>query len=209
MTQYDHQYLFDLYPNYDYNAPTRPWEIHCRDNDGIRNCAWQMKSFHYWWIARQCVDSGEIGLSINIDNLPFCVHVDSRKGNGHIFASYDSIHKQFNGEKFSLIIASAFIPYYPCESGTPKCNGTEVAKGLDNLATLLKPSGVLIAAIMDETGPMNEGRSLRDSSYFTHAWTVRQFEKAVLGNIDGDLWGVDEFDTMKNDMSFNLVLRKK
>ena len=209
MAQYDHQYLFDLYPQYNYNAPTRPWAIHCRDNDGIRNCAWQMKAFHYFWLLKMCQDSGEIGLSINIDNLPFCIHADSRPGNGHIFTSLPSIHKLFNGEKFPLIVASALIPYYPCENNTPKCDGAEVARGLDDLATLLKPSGVLIAAIMDETGPMNEGRSLRDSSYFTHAWTSRQFEKAILGNISGELFDIEEFDTMKNDLSFNFVLRKK
>lgn len=206
---WEHDYLKSAFPQYDYNNPTKPWEIHTRDSDGIRNCAWQMKSFHYWWIVEQCEKTGEIGLSINIDNLPFCFHVDNREDNGHIFVHHNSIYKQFNREKFPLIVASALIPYSPCVSGVPKCDGTEVAKEIDKLASLLKPSGVLIAAILDETGPRNEGRSLKESSGFQHAWTASQFERTVLKEIKDDLWNVDEFDTFKSDMSFNLVLRKR
>ena len=206
---YSHPYLLDLFPSYDYRTPTRPWEINCRNNDGIRNCAWQMKSFHYWWIGEKCFKTGEIGLSINIDNLPFCIHTDNRRDNGHSFASLNSIYKLFTREKFPLIIASAFIPYFPCSAEIPRCEGREVAKAIDMLAGLLSPSGVLIGAIMDESGPLHEGRSLKESSHFVHAWTVRQFSRSILDNLDGSLWIIEEFDTFKNDMAFNLVLRKK
>lgn len=207
--QWEHSYLFSLFEQYNYHAPTRPWEMHCRDDNGIRNCAWQMKAFHYWWILQQCRDTGEIGLALNIDNLPFCLHVDNREGFGHIFCQHTSEHLLFNDEQFPLIIASAFIPYYPCDTENSRCDGLEVAKGIDILSRTLKHGGVLIAAIMDETGPLHEGRSLRESSQFTHAWTSKQFERTVLQNINSEIWEIEEYDTFHNDMAFNLVLEKK
>lgn len=207
--QYDHEYLYSLFPDYDYRNPIRPWELHCRDNDGIRNCAWQMKAFHYWWIKNRCEKTGEIGLAFNIDNLPFCLHVDNRDGFGHIFCQHTSEHLLFNDGQFPLVITSAFIPYFPCDIENSRCDGLEVTQGIDTLSRILKQDGVLIAAIMDETGPLHEGRSLRESSQFTHAWTAKNFERSILKNISSEIWEIEEFDTFHNDMSFNIVLRKK
>lgn len=206
---FHHQYLWSMFPGYDYRSPTEAWKIHCRDNDGIRNCAWQMKAFHYWWIMKLCRKTGEVGLSINIDSLPFCVRIDNRHQSGHIFCAPPSAHKQFHSEKFPLVVASAFVPYFPCDNGTSRCEGVEVAKGIDNLARIVKPNGVVIAAVMDETGPRSEGRSLKESGNFVHTWTTKQYEKSVLNNLSRDIFEIEEFDTFKNDLSFNMVLRKK
>ena len=208
--QWEHEYLFQLFPQYDYNNPKRPWDLHCRDSTGIRNCAWQMKAFHYWWVMKQCHETGEVGLAINIENIPFCVMADNRESAGHVFAQHGSVHKLFNGNKFPLVIASAVIPFYPCASSNPQnCEGPEVANIIHSLATTLKPDGVLIAAVMDDTGPRHEGRSLKDSAQFTHTWTAKQFERSVLAKIDTAILEVQEFDTLRNDMSYNVVLRKK
>lgn len=206
---WSHSYLESMFEEYDYNNPKQPWKIHCRDSDGIRNGAWQMKCFHFWWIIEQCLKTGEIGLAIDMDNLPFCLFAHRSPDCGHLPFDGAFPYGTFNSGKFPLVVASAAIPYYPCETGNPRCDGREVAKGINDLSYLVKPKGALIAAIMDETGPRHEGRSLRGSSQFAHAWTVKEFGENVLGGVDASLWEVEEFDTFKNDLSFNVVLRRK
>lgn len=211
MEQFDHSYLKDgvAFKDYDYNNPLESWKVNSREPNGITLCAWQMKAFHYFWIMKQCRVTGEIGLTINMENVPFCLYVDDRHGAGHIFCALSSVHKLFTSNKFPLVIASALIPYLPCSSSGKRCDGIEIAGEIDKLANIVAPSGVLIAALMDELGPKHEGRSLVESAGNTHAWTVPQFEKHILGNINSHVWDVEEFDTLKNDMSFNVVLRRK
>lgn len=210
---WNHHYLFDLFPIYNYNNPTKPWLVNSRDQDGIRYCAWQMKAFHYWWIIEKCYKTGEIGLAINIDNLPFCLQVSTQAGSGHVFSDVDLdvFWKAYEhgGKKFPLLVASSLIPYYPCGKQSPKCDGSEMASVVNEMASYVEKGGVLIAAIMDETGPMHEGKSLRETVKYQHAWTVKNFEKNVLNGLDNAIWNVEEFDTFKSDMAYNVVLRRK
>lgn len=209
-TGWHRPYIESQFKGYDYRSPERPWELHCANKDGIRNCAWQMRAFHLWWILEKCQETGEIGLAVNMEDHPLCLGVHTEKNKGHLFSHYNSIHKVLEKESFPLIIASAVIPAIECIGTNPRrCDGLEIVEHVKNWSTLLKPGGVIIAAILDNTGPTEEGRTLLEHAQYNHAWTVKQFERYLLPVIvDKTPLGVREFDTLKNGLAFNLVLEK-
>lgn len=208
--KWNYPYVFDMFEGYDYRNPEEAWKIHCGDKEGIRNSTWQMKAFHYWWIVEQCRKTGEIGLAIDVYAHPFCFNVHSKRGSGHIWSHLNSIHKVLEPGFFPLIIASAAIPAIECEASPGvKCSGLEITKYIQQWSILLKSNGVLIAAILDNAGPLTEGRSLVEHDTYKHAWTAKQFERNILPVIRGDeTFEVEEFDSLKSGMGFNLVLRK-
>jgi hypothetical protein len=204
---YSRNYLLEAFNNYDYHNATRPWENNYRAENGLRNCAWQMQAFHYFWCEKQCKEEGLTALSLNIPNLPHCNLVSNEPGVGQFFCDFTSVHRLVNPKSFPLIIASAAISFLLCDK-EGYCDGSEVAKTMKDWMSILKPGGILAAVIMDEKLAFHEGRTMKGQNNMTHTWTAIQFERAVLSQLV-DTVEIVEYDSFHNGCSFNMVLMPK
>lgn len=206
---FDRPYLLAEFPGYDYNNPVHPWDMDINKPDGPRNCAWQMQAFHYYWCLRQCKEDAEIGLSLDIPNLPHCFLVSSQPNQGHIGSgamALESIDMVIQPRSFKLIVASSALQKITC-AASARCDNGDARTILKRWITLLRPGGVLIAALMDENFSAKNGRDLKDTGW-THTWSPRTFESRILRPIAEEHLETLEFDTFKNGMSFNVVLQR-
>ena len=73
--------------------------------------------------------------------------------------------------------------------------------------TLLKPGGILAAIILDEQYAKEAGGSLLEIKQFSHTWSASRFLRYVLEPLGADAV-LEEFDTLKNNFAFDVVLRK-
>lgn len=206
---FDRPYLLTEFPDYDYNNPLHSWEMDIDKPDGPRNCAWQMQAFHYYWCLKQCQRSGEIGLSLGIPHLPYCFLFTENRDEGHMGASAaDYVSMLLRQSSFSLIVASAALQKITCMSNARCDNDLDVVPVLRGWMNVLRPGGVLIAALMDEKFSAKNGRSLKESGGWSHTWSPQRFANSVLRPLAEEFL-VSEFDTFKNGMSFNVVLQRK
>lgn len=206
------------FPGYDYNNPREPWRIDFRQHNSLT--AAQIQAFHYFWATQQCARSAMIGLSFTTPNLPYSFCVSPNRTQGvHLFAQPDNVDILLEKRTFPLIVASGVISELLCDKvksdatiaqrREARCKGEEVAKILNKWANLLMPQGILIAVLIDHKYAFPQGWSLFDKSEnITHIWTAAQFMEYVLQPCE-NIFTVKEFDTLKNNYAFNVVLEKK
>lgn len=199
---FDRDYILNEFPKYDYSNPLRPWEVNIDRPDGARNCTWQMQAFHYFWCMEQCHKNGQIGLSLGIPNLPYCLPIDQK--------DVAKLQHGIGNHKFPLIVASKAFSSISCsQGGNLHCRGEDVLVELLQWWEMLDVGGVLIAALADEGYSNKHGRSMEDLGA-GHAWTPAQFFNRIVVPTSEQCGALlKEFNTFGNGMSFNLVLRKE
>ena len=210
--------LLKEFPKYDYGAPRQAWLVDYRRADN--NTAAQIMSFHYYWATKMCGDSGHIGISLLMSNLPYCLSVAPESGSGvHIVSPVENLAAILQPASVSLIIISSAVSLLACQS-LPKdalpeirkrrfCTGKETLPMLREWASLLMPGGAMVANLIDESIAREAGWSLfQKDNRLQHAWTPKRFEEHIVKPMS-DLFELDEINSMGNHFSFQVVLKKK
>ncbi len=205
---FDRQYLLDQFPAYDYHNGNNQHLCDYRVKNNRQYVTMQIQCFPYYWAIKQCADSGEIGLSLGTPNLPYCLTVLPEKDKGgHVFHQPTSVHLVFEPESFPLLICSAALPALPCTGIRGTCVGSELTSTIRRWLTLLKPGGILAAILLDERYAKEAGGSLLEISSFRHTWSAQRFLRYVLEPLGAES-NLEEYDTLKNNFAFDVVLRK-
>ena len=210
--------LLKEFPGYQYFDPQKSWLLDYRRSDNTT--AAQMESFHFYWAHKMCSDTGYMGLSLLIPNIPYCLCVAPQPGGGvHIVSSVENLAKLIEPESISLLIISSAITLLPCQS-LPKdasleirkrrfCVGEETVPVLREWASLLMSHGVMIANLIDEAIAREAGWSLfQKDPHIQHSWSPRRFEEHIVSSLL-DLCEIEEINSLGNHFSFQVVLRKK
>lgn len=210
--------LLKQFPKYDYSNPKSAWLLDYRRSDNIT--AAQMASFHYFWASKMCGDTGQIGVSLVVPGIPYCLCVAPRAGSGvHIISPLENLVNLFQPESVSLIIISSAVSLLPCASllkdATPEvrqrrfCKAKEMVPVLREWASLLIPEGVIIANLIDESFVREAGWNLFEKDpQIQHVFTPRRFKEYIIAPL-ADMLEIEELNSMCNHFSFQSVLRKR
>ena len=164
-------------------------------------------------------DTGRVGLSINIPNLPYCICVSQKPDKGtHIVSDPKNLVNLFESESIPFLIASSAISLLSChnlpEDASPEkrqrrfCSGEEILPILRDWIDLLLPGGVMITALIDENYAREGGWSLfQKTPDICHVWTASRFEEYIIKPLLSVV-EIEEFNNFHNHFAFNLVLRR-
>ena len=212
--------ILQHFPDFDYRQPLESWRVDATQKNSLAGL--QIEAFHYYWTL-QASKNGKIGLSLVTPDLPFCctlshfdhpaVHCREQIGNAsHIFQP----------RIFSCVVVSAPLPSLPCAGCAPtsdkterkraQCQGSEVIPYLQQWAGLLMPDGLLMGALFDNSAALIfRNTNLIDELDFQHAWSAQSFRLKVMEPfllMDQTLELI-EYDTFRNNLAFNFVVRRK
>ena len=212
--------ILEHFPNFDYRSPLEPWRVDITQTDNLADL--QIQAFHYYWTT-EATKHGTIGLSLVTPNLPFCFTVSVLDYPAvHCRKSIFFAHEGLQPQTFSCVVASAPISEVPCvfvPTGADKktrsrkqCQGTEVLQYLHWWGALLIRGGVMIGVLFDN----HHARTFRKTNLieelnFQHAWTADSFREHVIEpflRVETD-FVLEEYDTLKNNLAFNFVLRRR
>jgi len=198
--------LLEYFPNYEYFNCTQPERINFALPNNL--VGQQQESFITYHILQQlknfkevCMGGLDIGCGQNIhfaslgtdsyfgDNHP----IYSGKYTPHITSQAETIHEKINPESLGWIIASHILEHV---------NNPIVT--FRNWCKLLKKDGIVILLMPDFT--FEKSVVAWDPSHKTF-WTPQDFENnCIIPN--QDLIKVEEFNTLNNSFSMNLIARK-
>ena len=208
---FERNYIKQHFPDYDYRRPVEPWRLnyHAQENRLIVN--FQLQAFVYWWAIHTCQEEALVGLALSMLNIPYCISTWEQQGEGAVFVRPEGVHLIFNKSSFPLIVASAplFSMSCPMKQDGKICDDLHVVKTMQDWGKILTPGGMLIATVPDAGCALQAGINIeRDMKNITHAWSARRFSDRVLSQLN-ETFIVEEFDTLKNNFAFNIVLTKK
>lgn len=161
---------------------------------------------------------------------PGCISVDlcgSGDEHGTYGGHYTGVHikadaahlENFGSDSFSCVLSSHLVEHLPCTrlhpGSTPPerlrtgCPGFEVAPILREWIRIVRPGGLIAGILPDEAAARRGGSSVffQDESH-QHAWTAQEFYDNVLMQLL-DTCELEDFDSLKNNFSFQFCLRKK
>lgn len=199
-----YEYLLDHFEDYDYRRPKfDPARFdYSRPDNETGN---QQRTFNIWWAIEQCWKTGSIGLEIGsgAQPTPWCLNIDCFSTDHH--PVYNNVcHPQmvlrgdvrlpFENESFSLVLANHVVEHLE----------GDVVEHLRDWIRVLKPTGMLAIVLPDQA--YNDVLKM-DPSHL-HAWTAQQFYAEVISKLI-NITDIVEFDTFKNNFSYNAVLRKR
>ncbi len=202
--QTGYEYLLEHFPNYDYNRAKQPERVVFSRPDNVTGH--QQRAFNIFWAIEQCWKTGGVGLEIGSGGVhtPWCLSTDAYSTDSHpIYGGGCRPHmvvpghdlSVFSDNSFSLILANHVVEHLP---------GDVAQVFREHWLRVLKPGGVLAVILPDQTY-VDVLAIDRDHK---HAWTAAQFRDQVIGQIT-DLVHEVEWDTLKNNFSYNAVVRKR
>jgi len=204
-----HQDTQECFPNFDYHHP----------NDGVcvdfsrpeNKVGYQQRAFNVYWALKQC-NSMDLGIEIGCRRqfTPYCIHIDLFYNNigAHPFygefGTADIIYDAskltiFPSNTFSFVSANHSIEHMP----VPGDDGI-IDMLRNEWIRVLRKDGIL-ALIIPDNAHFDVMASDKDHK---HAWSHADFENRILNKLY-DLVELIEYDTLKNNHSFNVVLKKK
>lgn len=198
-----YEYLLDYFPEYDYRRPNQPERLDYSRPDNITE--YQQRTFNVWWAIQQCGKTGNVGLEIGSGgkHTPWCLSTDLYSTDSHpIYGSACHPHMIVDGAKtlpfkseiFSLVLANHVVEHL--EGDTKKI--------LREWLRVLKPNGVIAAVLPDQQ--YNDVLAIdRDHK---HAWTANEFLNDIIKPLQDSVI-IEEFDTLQNKFSYEIVLRKR
>ena len=226
-----HTQVLPFFPTYDPHNPAPNIIVDYRDP---KNCTGhQQRAFMNYWAIRSFVESGGgIGLDLGGAGVqhPACLSLDLCGNEPHPVygGAYSGVHMKadasdlsmFLDNSFSCILSLHLIEHLPCvrllgnETAEEKiklaCPGREIGDVLlYHWVRTLKVNGY-IAGIIPDNDPSVEVNSdvfYQDPSH-QHSWKAKEFYNSVLSKLV-DVVDTIEFNTFKNNFSFNFVLKKK
>jgi len=225
-----HPQVMDNFPQYALQSAT-PQTIVDYSNPG-NVTGHQQRAWLVDWCIRAFLETGTIGVDLGSAgvNMPFCLSTDAI-GNGEqpvyggemqgvqlvVDANDLSV---FGSNSFGFVIGNHVLEHMACnqlsghetqaEKFAIDCKGEELADLIDNhWLRIIVPGGYLCHIFPDEN-PCRRGNSsslLHDPTH-NHMLSPGRFQRSVLDRLKTPV-DVVEFDTLKNNFSINIALRKK
>lgn len=206
-----HTLVQDYFPDFDYNKPNGDRSILCDMSNPNNMVGQQQTAFSVWWALKMC-NCMDLGLDLGSPRnyTPYCIHVD-------IFGDGDP-HPLYGGEPYhaDVIYDMADLSIFPSNTfsfinsnhSLEHIGGTN-DKGVINILRnewlrVLKKNGIIAIVMPDQTYV----DVLKCDPDHKHAWSHNDFYDRVLQYLL-DICEVIEYNTFKNNFSFNIVLRKK
>ena len=212
--------LLEHFPNFDYRHSKEPWRMDATRLDSLADL--QIQAFHYYWTL-DATKNGNIGLSLVTPCLPFCFTLSNKdQALAHRYDLPTSLEWLFAPHSFSCLVVSATLPHVFCtttplpadkkERKKARCQGEEIVGVLQKWSRVLAPQGVLLGVLFDNTASLRyRGTDLIEELDFQHAWSASSFYLHVLCPllVAEPEFKIEEFDTLKNNLAFNFVVRRK
>lgn len=198
-----YEYLLEFFPDYDYRRPHQPERVVFSRPDNITGH--QQRAFNVWWAIEQCGKTGGIGLELGSGGVhtPWCLSTDAYATDQHpVYGGGCHPHMVIRGDaslpferdSFSLVLANHVVEHL----------AGDVREHLRDWLRVLKPGGVIAIVLPDQAFV----DVLAIDKDHKHAWTAGQFLDQVLEALY-ETAALEEFDTFKNNFSYNAVLRKR
>lgn len=198
-----YEYLLEFFPDYDYRRPKQPERVTYSRPDNITGH--QQRAFNVWWAIEQCWRTGGVGLEIGSGgtHTPWCLSTDAYATDAHPFYGggchphmvlSGDVRLPFENDSFQLVLANHVVEHL----------AGNVREHLRDWLRVLKPGGVIAVVLPDQAFV----DVLAIDKDHKHAWTAGQFLDQIL-EFFYDVASLEEFDTFKNNFSFNAVLRKR
>lgn len=199
-----HEYLLEIFPNYDYHNPYEPDRLDYSRADNI--VGYQQRAFMVYWALCKCGRTGRVGLDIGSGGImtPYCLSTDKTVSGIHPTYGGEYAHSQLKleGEDLSLI-GEGTIPLIIGNHIMEHLKGNVVDVLNEQWIPKLEPGGMIAQIIPDNR--YVDVLSI-DKSH-KQAWTPKEFELKVIRKLkDVELV---EIDTLKNRFSFDVILVKK
>lgn len=198
-----YEYLLEFFPDYDYRRPNQPERVIFSRPDNITGH--QQRTFNVWWAIEQCGKTGSIGLELGSGGVhtPWCLSTDVYATDQHpVYGGGCHPHMVLQGDarlpfedgSFNLVLANHVVEHL----------AGDVRAHLRDWLRVLKPGGVL-AVVLPDQQYVDVLAIDRDHK---HAWTAGQFHDQVLEALF-ETATLEEFNTFKNNFSYNAVMRKR
>ena len=224
-----HPQVLPFYPSYD---PDKKSPLAVEDYRKADNCCGHtQRALLNYWSIRAFVETGESSLELGSAGVHdiFCLATDHiSTGEVPVYGGkYSGIQlhtdatdlSRFGPDSFGAVLNNHLCEHLPCnrirEGATQEekyqfqCDGSEIAKFLDGWMRVIKPGGFLIMVMPDERPArvVNSSTLFYDPSHM-HAFEPDGFMKNVLLNLKTP-FEIVKYDTLQNNFSFDVILRKK
>jgi SAM-dependent methyltransferase len=205
--------LNSFFPDFNYRKCVGDRNIICRMDSGADNkVGHQQRAFSCWWGIETCgpIDPGlDIGSHRGL--TPYAIHVDK---------FYDGVHQHpFYGGVISadvVVDATSLDTVFPPSTfpfigsnhsleHMPVAGDAGTVALLKQWVGLLRPGGVLAMVIPDN----DFWDVMKSDKDHKHAWGAKDFRTRVLDPLLAQSGlALEEYDTLDNHYSFNVVIRK-
>jgi len=199
-----HPAVLEYFPNYDYRSPRGQREVICDMRNPGNMVGHQQRAFSVWW-ALKCCSPLDLGLDIGSHRglTPYCIHVD-KFGDGKTHPFYGGSYVAdvvASGEAMESVFPRNAFPFINSNHSIEHIPGDTVSI-LKSWLSLLRPGGILAMVVPDNA----HFDVLASDADHKHAWTAAEFRDRVLSGLaEAEIL---EYDTLKNNFSFNAVLRR-
>lgn len=226
-----HTQVLPYFPQYDLDEMDEKAIVDYGKND---NCVGhQQRALLTYWSVRAFIES-EGGVSLDLGSAgvhhPAALALDLY-GNGETPAyggSMSGVHFKgdagnlfmFEDNSFSAVISNHLVEHLRCsqvplgmdqqERRRIGCQGMEVIKVIrDHWIRVVRPGGYIVAIVPDDQYARDVGSSVLDyDQTHQHAWGATEFYDNIIEYLL-DYVEVIEFDSLRNNFSFDFILRKK
>lgn len=211
--------ILEHFPNFDYRHPKEPWRMDATRSDSLADL--QIQAFHYYWTL-DATKQGNIGLSLVTPCLPFCFTLsNTNTALVHRHDAPTSTDWLFESQSFACVVVSAVLPHIFCSAVPPgaekkerkraHCQGEEMIESFEKWGRVLAPKGVLLGVLFDNQAAIQHRKTnLIDELDFQHAWSATSFQQQILRPFltTNPSFVLEEFDSLKNNLTFNFIVRK-
>lgn len=199
------EYLLQWFPDYDYHklAPgVDPARLDFRHPENI--VGYQQRAFIVHWCLKGA-ENGGIGLDVGCGSVvdPYCLGID-RYGRGE--------KDDYGGEckPHMVLRADKPLPFEPNSFGFLVANHAlehcyDTFWTLKEWLRIVKPNGIIALVLPDA----KYGGADQDPNHKA-SFSAQEFKTQILEPlVEEGITEIIEFDTFKNNFSFNVVLKKK
>jgi hypothetical protein len=197
------------FPDFDYRQCAGDRAVICDYRDPGNFVGHQQRAVTVYWALKLC---GPLDLGIDMGTprglTPYCIHVDVN-GTGRPHPAYgggylaDVVHDAGTVAPFFSPGAFPYVASNHSLEHMPSVGDDGVAKILDDWIGLLRPGGVLAMVIPDN----DHFDVMACDKDHRHAWGAKDFRARVLDKVKAPR-EIIEYDTLANNFSFNVILRK-
>jgi len=209
-----HETVLRYFPEFDYNAPAGDRNVLCDMRNPGNMVGHQQRAVTSYWAIETC---GPLDLGLDIGSpkgmTPLCIHVDLfGDGKPHPFYGGGPYNADvaFDASRIDEIVPDSSLPYIASNHSLEHMPGEGGDAGVVDLLVrwlgLLRQGGVLAMVIPDN----DHFDVMACDKDHKHAWGHKDFEarilRPLLGKTPADVIG---FDTLNNNFSFDVILRKR